>query len=409
MRLWQTGLAILLFSSLGRSETTSQTFSQLQAQLLTSNPELQSARASMESQISLSKAQSSAWLPEISVHGGYGKEDTLADVHEGYVGYLAGNWNLFKGGIDLQLKKISEHEAKIASHEYEATKRKLVSQLGESYYEALLNTHFIALDTEKIQFLKNQRAMAQKKINAGLTSSIDALELDLEESTLNAEIDTHKTDLQNSLNAVQALVAHSEKIQVTAQETFPQHSLADFPERELSNNPNLQKQQLLEESAHFVKRQVLASYLPSVDVTAEYGQIIPHFADPLRGAESKLFVLLSWTFFSGMDSYNKSSAATQNIQAQTWKRTNQQLQIHNDLKNLRNKASELVRLQTLLEKRQTFTQKYYDLTLSEYRRGVKNSSDLANATNSLFENKTKLFQVQKDLAVLKLKYDELTL
>lgn len=408
MRPWLVMLTLLLLSSLGNTENSPGSFAHLQNQLLAKNPELRASRAKVASQEAMNQAQNSAFLPQLSVHGGYGKENTLADVHEGYLGYLSANWNIFRGGKDWQAKQISEHDTNLARLDLEATKRKLIRELGESYYEALLNAHFISLDTEKIQFLKNQRAMAQKKIDAGLTSSIDALELDLEESTLNAEIETHKTDLQNALNTMQALLAQSEAITIGNQETFPRHSIADFPEMDFKNNLQIQKQQLLEASASLMKSQEQTDFLPSIDVTADYGQIVPHFDNPSQSTESKVSILLSWTFFSGMNSYNKVRAATQNFESQQWQKSNVQNQSTAQAKNLQNKAHELIRLQNLLEKRQAFTQKYYDLTLSEYRRGVKNSSDLANATNSLFENKTKLFQVQKDLAVLKLKYDEIT-
>ncbi|ASD63526.1 TolC family protein [Bdellovibrio bacteriovorus] len=402
---WQWGLTALFFSL----TTNAQNLTSLQQQLVSNNPELRASAARQQASQSQAKSQWSPFLPEISASAGYGKESTLHDKDDGYVGYLSGRWNLYRGGQDWKAKSVATQESRIADFDFEITSRRLHRELGEAYYEALLNTHFIAVDSEKLQFLHNQRAMAQKKINAGLTSNVDAIELDLEESTLSAEIETHKTDLQVSKDVIKTLINSSEPVQLTTKETFPRISEADFAKSDLAGNPTLQKQEALEQSSQLRRQQTQGAYLPSIDVNAQYGRLVPQYDDPLEASESRVSVLMTWTLFSGLDTRFKSAAAKEIEKAQGLEKTSTRLQLDTQVSSLRNKARELLQLRTLLEKRQTLTQKYYDLTLSEYRRGVKNSSDLASATNSLFDNRTRLLEVQKELAILKLKFDELTI
>ena len=52
-------------------------------------------------------------------------------------------------------------------------------------------------------------------------------------------------------------------------------------------------------------------------------------------------------------------------------------------------------------------QKYFELTLAEYRRGTKNSPDLVGATDRLFSTKKKTFELIKDLEILKTKLETL--
>lgn len=404
-RSWAFASLLISFSAVAQ---TSPGLSQLQKQLAESNNELRASQAKMEAQKAQAQSNWGALLPELSASAGYAKEKTLHDNDDGYVGYLNGSWNIFRGGQDWQNRKISQGEYAIAELDHDITSRRLHRELGEAYYKALLNSQFISFDTEKLQFLKNQRAMAAKKINAGLTSNVDAIELDLEESTLSAEIEAHKTDLQISLDELKTLVNSQDPVAVSPKEAFPRLSKSDFNVADLSRNPSIMKQNSLEEGARLRRRQAVADFLPTVDLNAQYGRIIPQYDDPLQGNESRLSILMTWKFFSGFESWNKSKAANSLEKSEAFTKSNLAQQLQTQVHSLSNKASELLQLQQLLEKRQVLTQKYYDLTLSEYRRGVKNSSDLASATNSLFDNKTRLIEVQKELAVLKLKFDELT-
>ncbi|UXR63343.1 TolC family protein [Bdellovibrio bacteriovorus] len=405
LRSWAFASLLISFSAVAQ---TSPGLSQLQKQLVENNNELRASQAKLEAQKAQAQSSWGALLPELSASAGYAKEKTLHDNDDGYVGYLNGSWNIFRGGQDWQNRKISQREYDIAGLDHEIISRRLHRELGETYYKALLNSQFISFDTEKLQFLKNQRAMAAKKINAGLTSNVDAIELDLEESTLSAEIETHKTDLQISLDELKILINSPDPVAVSAKDTFPRMSKADFSLTDLSRNPSIMKQNSMEETSQLRRRQALGEFLPTVDLNAQYGRIIPQYDDPLQGNESRLSVLMTWTFFSGFESWNKSKSASSLEKSEAFAKSNLAQQLQTQVHSLSNKASELLQLQQLLEKRQVLTQKYYDLTLSEYRRGVKNSSDLANATNSLFDNKTRLIEVQKELAVLKLKFDELT-
>lgn len=400
---WRWGFAALLFSLTAEA----QSLSQLQQQLAQQNPELLATKARQQASQSQIHQQWGAFLPEVSVAAGYGKENTLHDKDDGYVGYLSGRWNLYRGGQDWKEKNIATQESRIAELEVEITSRRLHRELGEAYYEALLNTHFVAVDSEKLQFLHSQRAMAQKKINAGLTSDVDAIELDLEESTLTAEIETHKTDLQISADLIKVLLNSRDEIKLS-KESFPRLTQADFAAKEVTSNPTLLKQTALEQNTLMRRQQAQGDYLPTVDIDAQYGRLIPQYDDPLKGTESRVSVLMTWKLFSGLETRFKSSAAKALETAQGLEKNSTQLQLTTQVSNLRNKARELLQLHALLEKRQILTKRYYDLTLTEYRRGVKNSSDLASATNSLFENRTRLLETQKELAVLKIKYDELT-
>lgn len=407
MNPWIQRLAALItFATLG-AHAGPMTWSDLQRQLQEANPEIKAATSAEQAQQSLSRGTWAPFLPELSASAGYAKENTLHDQDDGYVGYLSGTWNVFRGGQDWYATKSASLETEMARLETNIIRRKLHRELGETYLEAQLNLHFISLDTEKLQFLRNQRSMAQKKINAGLTSNVDAIELDLEESTLSAEIESHQTDLKIALDKIKSLINSDVPVNLQ-KESFPRITSADFSKLDVSQNPRLQKNELAQENSRRQRQITQAGYLPTVDLSAQYGRLVPQFDDPLEGTESRISLLMTWSFFSGLSTRHQSAAAQATEISKTQEKESLRLQLETELSAISDKARELLQLRDLLEKRQTLSQKYYDLTLAEYRRGVKNSSDLANATNNLFENKTRLMEVQKNLAVLKLKFEELT-
>lgn len=405
LRLWS--LSLLLIAPVAWGETTNTALEELQKQLISENPEIKAKKAQSDAARLQSQSLRGSFLPELSLQAGYAEEKTVHENDHGYVGFLSGHWNLFRGGRDSHAWSLANNQQKITHLELEITRRRLQRELGEAYFAALLNSRFISLDTEKLQLLKNQRSMAQRKINAGLTSQVDALELDLEETTLSAEIETHKTDLQNSLEVLRALLNESEPPKIPEAEDFPRVTLTDFSVGDPEQSPLYLKQQLLNESSRLEHRQQLSDYLPTVDLEVQYGRLIPQYEDPGQGTESKASLLLTWNFFSGLSTHYQAQAKAAESASRLQETQQVRLQLQSQLINLQNKAKELLHLLNLLEKRKAVTQRYYDLTLTEYRRGVKNSSDLASATSSLFDNKTRLLEVQKELAILKLKFDEI--
>ncbi|MNL53759.1 hypothetical protein D3C87_1770300 [compost metagenome] len=71
------------------------------------------------------------------------------------------------------------------------------------------------------------------------------------------------------------------------------------------------------------------------------------------------------------------------------------------------KQKELSNLKGLFQQRLGLTKKYYEMTLAEYKRGVKNSADLDGATTSYYENQRRLIELERDLTLVVEKIKEL--
>lgn len=381
---------------------------ELEKELMSNNLQLQALKASERAQQSLATAARGSFFPSISLNGGYGDENTFTDVHQGYLGSISGTWNLYKGGRDWALQKAASSQAEWAALEREQKARVLQRELREIYYTLLAHKKQLLLLEEKERLLKQQRQMAQKKINAGLTSAVDGLEIDLEENNILSETETLRTDIQRLQADLTRLINSTvDEKTISAQENFDTRTADINIEKGLQKNPAVLKQKLQEEISLQRLEQNRSAFLPQVNVEASYGRLTPQYGSPWDGNESKLFVVLSWNLFSGASDYYSTKAAFQDAEAQGLLKKNALREVQTEAENLLSSRTNILRRKEFLQQRLRFASSYYDMTLAEYKRGIKNSADLNVATSSLYESKRKVIELDRDLSIINAKINEL--
>ncbi len=380
----------------------------LEQQLFSSNPQIRSLESRVEAQKATAKSRIGNFLPEVSLIGGYEENKTTQEPSAGYLGYVNGAWNLFKGGEDYYLKEISDKEYIVAQLDLDIKGRSLRRQLREMYFQILANKKSLAVLDEKEEILKKQRQMAKKKINAGLTSDVDGIEIDLEENNILSERESITSEMTQLIQDLSAMLNTDigEDV-VSANEAFVLAQSNVNIEQALLSNPSVKRQTSLEDIAHSKVSQQRSEFIPRLDLEASYGRITPEYSNPAQGNESKVALLFTWNLFSGMSSYYTSKATSLESDSQTFEKKNTYLEIKKDLSNLATSRANLLKIKDIVKQRLTFTQKYYEMTLSEYKRGVKNSPDLQTATTSLYEAKRRMIEIDRDLSIVNSKIDEL--
>lgn len=380
---------------------------ELESQLLENNPQLRSLESKVDAQKAMSKAQIGPFLPELSITGGYEENKTIIEPTEGYLGYINARWNLFRGGEDYYGKVISSRELSVAQLDLEIRSRQLRRQLQELYFSRLANIKNLTLLSEKEEVLNLQRQMAKKKINAGLTSSVDGVEIELEENSILGEKETLKAEVVRLNKELSALIDSEVSENSGANDHFTSDAFTVDIEHAFENNPSVKRySEFVQIEQDKISKQ-RAEFLPTISLDGAYGRITPQYADPLKGTESKVAVLLSWNFFSGVSSYYKHQAAEFEAKAQSLEKKSTQIDLRKEIQNLVTNRDNLLRLKSLQEKRFALAQKYYEVTLSEYKRGIKNSPDLQSATASLFESKRRMIELDRDLSITNAKIKEL--
>jgi outer membrane protein len=112
---------------------------------------------------------------------------------------------------------------------------------------------------------------------------------------------------------------------------------------------------------------------------------------------------LTIPLFSGLETVSKTRSQSFNVAAREKDRMQALRDLAAEFKSLGTKWTELNELSTINEKRLESAKKYYELTLSEYRRGIKNSPDLVGATERWFESQKRKFEIKKELEEIRVK------
>lgn len=379
-------------------------------QLYKSNKELQSLESQVQAQNFRKGYRASLWLPEVNVKGGYQDENTIEDQYQGYVGFLEGRWMLYAGGADQARYQNQNLEYQILDLSLQRKRKTLKRELAEVYYNLWIQDESLKLWKERQDLLKEQRTMAKRKINAGLSSDVDALEIDLEENVAEAEVEGFKHSKERLLAELQKLLPS------TPVENF-QVNLNDLPSKPAESTESVealvqksswvQQSRLSTEQSLNVRKESLAAFIPHLELGARYGRITPEYDNPWEGRESQVALLVSWNLFSGGTKWNNWRASKNDTVARETQSQQESLRLYSELTSLRSQLAEKQHLQGLLKKREKASQSYYNLTLSEYRRGIKNSADLASATRGVFDTKQKLIVIETEIAILGFKMDEL--
>ena len=139
-----------------------------------------------------------------------------------------------------------------------------------------------------------------------------------------------------------------------------------------------------------------SGWLPRADVEATYGtlpkrdQILPD--TPAWGALVKVTLPL----FSGFETHYERTAKAREMERADTRVTRLDLEIKTQVENALAKVEAIEARLDLEEKNIERAKRYYEITTSEYKRGVKNSPDLSGAAERLFDSRLRTLQLRRD-------------
>jgi outer membrane protein len=366
------------------------------------NIEVNSINSKIENLNLEKKINRSLFLPEFSVNGGLGSEkliDKSADTEKGPYVFLDGKLNLYRGNRDLNLQKKIQNQITIAKIQKEIKKRnlniesfKIISEIEQLSKENTLND-------DELKSNKLQEAMAKKKLNAGLTTSVDLLDFNLKNEILNNEIENNllkKEVLEKELiNLYGGIFSYNEIANAISSNTSKVQSSDNVT---FGNSPTviLARQQI--EINTLEKESIKAEYLPTIELDAKWGQITPQEKFLAKQREHQIALNINIPLFSGFSTDRKfQQAVTESTQN---KRELRQAEIEiESKKDLDIRKIELSKkILTSLERSLAQALKYKELTISEYKRGIKNSPDVISASDKKLAIERKILETKNELA-----------
>lgn len=392
---------IIVMVSSGATLASAQTRLELESRLVSSNQELKSLQQDIAAQDSLKKSTYSPFLPSLNAVGGLARVKTDEEDDKGKLGYLQGSANLFAGFKDRANFDIQTQNLELARLNYEIRLRSAKEELTE-VLTSMIGIHQLEkiLD-EEFKITQTQKQMAARKVGAGLTSEVDNYEFNLRESEIEIQRRSisreHETVHQklNALFAQEILDKDLESLAFATTGTLAKEvNLTSF-----ENHPLVRKAKIEEQIADSEKTSVSSEFLPKIDLNYSFGRLTPT-EDEVKYNESEVALLVTIPLFSGFDTYHKRKSAVAALAAKEHAKSQVILNVKSQFEQLKSRTKELVELYQIIDKKLLIAEKYYNVTLSEYKRGVKNSPDLVGATERYFDSKKKKIEIQKELELV---------
>lgn len=391
-------VSIFLFFSVATS-AKDLSWTDIESRILGSNLEIQAQSHISKAAENDLKATSGVYLPSISLNAGTGRDTTLRDDDRGTQAFVEGKWNLYRGGHDSALRAKSKAAAELEKLNYDIRKREVLFRARELYISIVAIQKSSDILNRESELNKQQRGMAQKKVSAGLTSNVDGIEFDLRSDFIEAEQNKFASEKLVHIAELKALVdSGDDPVVIIGEIAVPQNR--ELKPINISNSPVRSAAEFEMQISQADKNIARSGFLPEVNVTAAYGRQTLQRDDPIKNDETTAILSVSLPIFSGLSTLNAVRAQNERTFAKEKliQQTNNVLNAQAEITTSRWK--ETWSLYELNQKTLERAKKYYELTLGEYRRGVKNSPDLVSATERLFETEMKSISLVKDLNLI---------
>ena len=374
------------------------------------NVEIGSTKSKLESLKIENKINKSLFLPELNLIGGLGSEKLQENSYETETGpflFLESKLNIYRGGRDSSLNKKNNLEIFSMNIELEIKKRELnISSFKILSAINLIKTEKKLIDAE-LSSNKIQQSMARKKLNAGLTSSIDLIDFDIKNDYLINELDI--LDLKIETLKKEFAILYGNEISNIEMETMFANiskSLNDTTIVNFENSPSFKLSQKQIDLITINQESVKSEYLPSIDLEAKWGHISPQERFTNSPREHQIALNVTFPLFTGYTTDYKFKQSV--IESTQKKRELKQIEVEAKLlQELETKKIELSK-KLILSLNHSLSQsvKYKDLTIGEYRRGIKNSSDIISASDKKLELERKILETQNELKISQITLNE---
>lgn len=351
--------------------------------------------------------------PKISVEGG--PQSTKYDDEKSNATALYGKaeWNLYNGGSDKAVMDLSKSEIEIQEKRLKYLKNKVKKEVSNIYLELQFILESVSLKQKALELNSQQMKIAKAKNSSGFTTSSDVLEFDLRDSTLQSDLVLLNQQLDQKSRELDVLLSRKNQ---TAPEIVKGHLIREsfsLNREELlakiqENNDQILLSKIELQQAETEKRQARSQFLPKLDLEARFGRLAND--EKVFNDKDNYSVMLKFNvpLFSGFEDYNSVKSVSAKVASSQMAIDKKSISLNAELDISLAEIKALNARLDLEEKNLERSEKYYKLTLDEYKRGVKNSPDMVGASERLLEARIRNLEYRRDLMLAKAKIQELT-
>jgi len=315
--------------------------------------------------------------------------------------------NVFNGGRDRLEGKRRTLAAERKSYEGAHTVSTELGKARESYWHVIYLRDYIQLLKDARKNSSESLKAAERRIRSGVATETDRVEFQMQDIDLKRELERAELEQKNQIRSLMVLLGLNQETVLEFNEALGhEHDWQAAVKHTEEDHAFLIKPSELQAKEAEVQASIQRrAWLPKVDVFAGYNQFNQRteeaYADASDRKESVLGVRLTMSLFEGLTGQSESDALTKEADAARAEATytNQEVEAH-----LHGEIAELNLLHDQVheaEENIKRAEKYFQLTKSEYSRGVKNSPDMLGATEKLIGIRQRRLEIVRDFQVAK--------
>lgn len=376
------------------------------------NLEIKEAEEKKNSAADFIKSKYGRFAPKLSVEGGPQSSTFDGEKSNGTALYGKAEWNIYGGGTDAADLELAKVEYEIQKQKLITLKNKIKNDVLKLYYEMQFLLESISLNQKALDLNSQQVKIAKAKNISGFTTSSDVLEFELRNSTLQSDLVLLTQQLDQKSRELDVLLAKTdESVPISVKghlERDPtRFNRDDLIAKAQKNNDQLLKLNLEIKQTETEKQQARSQLLPKVDLEAKYGKL---------STEEKVFdnndnysvgLKVRIPLFSGLEDFHASKSMNSKLKASQLSMQQKNLALISEIDTSLDEMKALNTRLDLEEKNLELSEKYYKLTLDEYKRGVKNSPDMVGASERILEARIRNLEYRRNLKLTKIKIQSL--
>lgn len=336
------------------------------------------------------QGQQSAFYPEIGVAGGYHLEKVEQEREGEPVAFVYGRFNLFNGFRDMYAIDSADLAVKQKRIHYNEQRFDLEIDLERAFDAYLYHKKNLQLTHQAIEINQQHQQAVKKLREAGQVTQTDFMEFEIKQANLRSMLVTLKKHLAAlqiefarllGVDKDQALAPQGELQHVTLSESL------DSVLQKAKDAPQYRRLALEQQQADISNKHWRSQWMPQIDLEAR-GGMLPLDDRPIEPElrdepKMEVMVVAKLNLFSGFATKWDRIQSENELKASTSRAEQGYLNVTSELKKLYSDIKHYEEKLELEEKYQAMSSRYYESVLKEYRRGVKNSMDLANAADRL--------------------------
>ncbi len=369
------------------------------------NEQVQSSREEAKGSKRREGHFSRSFLPQIEAHAAQETFKTGTQSQKTQPEYgVEASVNLYNGGRDRIREKVFKLRSERKEFEVKASISTELAKARELFWTIAFHKNSKSLIKEMLEVNTRNLRAAQRRIKSGVATAIDRLEFEMNAIDLKRDLDQTELLIQAESRELLILIGHEPDDSLIIESEL-EHS--DEWESEIKHTHKdhdflVRPAELIAIEAETAAREASRSWLPKVDAYAGWNQFNQREEEPADETERRETVIglrLKMSAFDWISSSHEADAlrseAAAAVLLANYKSKKNEAHVErefDELKFLHAKVHEA-------DENIVSAKKYYQLTQSEYGRGVKNSPDVLGASEKLFAMKLKRLAMIRDFQI----------